>query len=202
MISQLNKNKTRTGWNTAILRTMAGAALVAMGGSVFGQTAQTIVTRYQHDAQGNLTRITDPLGRVTDQSYDALNRLTRQLQPAPAPSAARPAIDYAYDGLDQLTTVTDPRRLATAYTTDGLGDRTVLSSPDTGAAGSTYDEAGNLLTHTDARGKTTSYAYDLLNRVTRIAYADGSATGFEYDGGGAGAPNAIGRLTRIADESS
>ena len=35
----------------------------------------TAVTQYGYDNNGNLTTTTDPLGRVTTSSYDALNRL-------------------------------------------------------------------------------------------------------------------------------
>ena len=177
------------------------AALLALSGIAAAQTTQNTTYNYQYDANGNLTQITDPLGHVTNQSYDALNRLTQQLQPAPTAGAARPAINYGYDSQDHLISVTDPRKLTTGYTVDGLGNQTALTSPDTGTSTKTYDAAGNLKTVTDARGKTTSHTYDALNRVTRIAYPGGTATAFEYDGGTAGAPNAAGRLTRITDES-
>jgi YD repeat-containing protein len=178
------------------LRAMTGALLAALGGSAAAQTQNT-TTSYQYDSNGNVTQITDPLGHVTNHSYDALNRLTQQLQPAPATGGSRPAIRYGYDGLDQLVTVTDPRNLSTAYTVNGLGQRTGMSSPDSGASSSTYDAAGNLLIHIDAKGQTTTYSYDVLNRIVRIAHADGNTIDYGYDQG----PNGIGRLTRITDLS-
>ncbi len=193
------------------MRAVAGAILFTLlyspilgginGTLAAAQAVQNTTTNYQYDANGNLTQITDPLGHVTNYSYDGLNRRRQQLQPAPVTGAARPAISFGYDGLDQATSVTDPRNLVTSYTIDGLGNQTALSSPDTGLAGKTYDAAGNLKTSTDARGKTTSYNYDALNRITSIVYASGTPTAFEYDGGAAGAPNAKGRLTRMTDES-
>jgi RHS Repeat len=50
--------------------------------------AQNTSTSYQYDA--NVTQITDPLGGVTTQSYDPLNRLVNQLQPPPVAADARP----------------------------------------------------------------------------------------------------------------
>ncbi|MES2934551.1 MAG: RHS repeat-associated core domain-containing protein [Pseudomonadota bacterium] len=179
---------------TPILGSFSGTVAAA-------QTVQNTTTSYQYDANGNLTQITDPLGRITNQTYDSLNRLKQQTQPAPAVGAARPVIGYAYDGQDQIKTVTDPRNLPTTYTVDGLGNQTALVSPDTGTTANTFDAAGNLKTSKDARGKTTTYTYDALNRVTRIAYATGTATAFEYDGGTTGAAYAKGRLTKITDES-
>ncbi|RJG05285.1 RHS repeat protein [Noviherbaspirillum cavernae] len=173
----------------------AAAVLTGVTGTAAGQAPQNTTYSYQYDAVGNLTRITDPLGHVTDQGWDALNRLKQKQQPAPTTGAPRPTVNYSYDGLDQLISVTDPRNLVTSYTIDGLGNQTGVVSPDTGNASRTYDEAGNLKTSTDARAQTTSYQYDALNRVTRIAYADGNAVDYTYDQGA----NGIGRLTQIAE---
>jgi YD repeat-containing protein len=39
---------------------------------------QTSTYQYEYDAMGNLTKVTDPLGRITNQSYDSLYRVTQQ----------------------------------------------------------------------------------------------------------------------------
>jgi YD repeat-containing protein len=156
-----------------------------------GQAQQDTIYNYQYDYNGNLTQIKDLLQQVTDITYDNLNRVTKQLQPPPVAGAARQAINYTLDARDQLSSVRDPRNLTTSYTVDGLGLQSAITSPDT----------GNLLTSTDARGKVTTYAYDVLSRVTSISYGGGVPTQLEYDGGNSGAPNAIGRLTWITDES-
>jgi RHS repeat-associated protein len=179
---------------TPILGAISGTAAAA-------QTVQTSTYAYQYDANGNVTQITDPLGRVTDLAYDALGRSTQQTLPAPQASVTRPVVQYGYDGQDQLLTVTDPRKLVTAYTVDGLGNQGALESPDTGRTSNTYDLAGNLKTSMDARGKVSTYSYDAINRVTRIDYVTGPSTVFEYDGGMAGLKNAIGKLTGMTDES-
>jgi YD repeat-containing protein len=44
------------------------------------------VTTSLFDAAGNLTQVTDPMGRVTSYSYDVLNRLTQVTQPDPGES--------------------------------------------------------------------------------------------------------------------
>ena len=175
-----------------ILRRIVCALALAMTGSaVLAQ--QNTTTQYQYDAVGNLTKITDPLGRVTDQQYDALNRLKVQLQPTI--NGVRPKTEYGYDGLGQLTSVTDPRNLVTSYTVDGLGNQSVQASPDTGATHKTYDAAGNVKTVTDAKQQTTVYHYDMLNRITGIVYHDGNTVTYTYDVG----PYARGRLSSIAD---
>ncbi|MFJ2986825.1 RHS repeat-associated core domain-containing protein [Collimonas sp. NPDC087041] len=188
---------------SAVLFTLAYSPLLgSVNGSVAqAQTSQNTTTSYEYDAMGNRTKITDPLGHITTQSYDPLGRLIQQVQPVPATGGTTPIVKFSYDGQDQLSTVTDPRNLVTSYTVDGLGNQSALSSPDTGSTSKTYDAAGNLKTRTDARGKTTTYSYDALNRLTQISYPTGTATQFEYDGGTTGAPNANGHLTRMIDGS-
>lgn len=176
------------------------AALLVSVQPLMAQTQNTTYT-YQYDYNDNRTQIKDPLQQVTDITYDNLNRVTKLLQPPPVSGAARPAINYSLDARNQMASVRDPRGLTTSYTVDGLGMQSAMTSPDTGSASRTYDNAGNLLTSTDARGKVTVYTYDVLSRVTSISYGGGVPTLFEYDGGASGTPNAIGRLTRITDES-
>jgi YD repeat-containing protein len=174
------------------LRRVAGAILLALlPGLSFAQ--QNTTYSYQYDAVGNLTRITDPLNRITDQQYDALNRLTVQRQPLI--DGVRPVVQYDYDGLGQLISVNDPRNVTTTYTIDGLGNQTQQASPDTGPTHKTYDEAGNVKTVTDAKNQTTVYHYDALNRITRLVYHDGNTVTYTYDVG----PYAKGRLSSIAD---
>jgi len=165
--------------------------------------AQNQTTQYAYDLQGNLTTVTDPLSRVTTNSYDALNRLASMTQPAPAAGQPQPVIGYGYNGQDRLTQVTDPRNLVTSYAYDGLGNLNTQVSPDTGTTSNTYDIAGNILTSTDAKGQVTSYAYDALNRVTSLTY--NQATGaqlktvtYTYDQGTSG-NYGIGRLTTATE---
>jgi RHS repeat-associated protein len=172
---------------------------------LFNVTAVPVVSgatswTYSYTTGGSLRAVVDPNGHQTDFGFDNLQRTTTVMQPTLA-SGTRPVISTAFDGQDRATQVTDPRTLATSYTLDGLGNRKAISSPDTGAGTSAYDAQGNLTSSTDARGKTTNYAYDSLNRLTTVTYASGTPTTFEYDGGSTGAPNAVGHLTRMTDES-
>ncbi|WP_307731884.1 RHS repeat-associated core domain-containing protein [Massilia antarctica] len=190
-------------------RLTSGAMIVVMTytpllGSFTGtvaaaQTVPDTTTRYKYDLGGNLSEITDPLGRVTTLTHDSLNRVNQVQQPLT--NGARPTVKYGYDGIDQLTKVTDPRNLETRYAVDGLGNQAELGSPDTGLTKATYDVAGNLKTSTDGRGKTNKYTYDALNRLTRIEYTGSVTTTFEYDGGATPTPSAYNRLSKMTDES-
>jgi YD repeat-containing protein len=171
-------------------------ALTLMSAMAF---AAPPVTNYEYDANGNLTKITDGLGHATVQQYDALNRLTQQNQPHPTtPNAQLGTIQYQYNAIDQLTTVTDPRNLATTYAPNAYGEVLTQTSPDTGATTHTYDESGNLKTKLDAKGQLTTYSYDALNRLTQAVYAGGQTITYSYDQG----VNGTGRLTGITDPTS
>ena len=154
-----------------------------------GAAGQT--TRHVYDNEGNLTSITDPLGRVVAQGFDALNRLARVIDPANG------VIDFTYDGLDQLTSVTDPRRLATTYKVNGLGERTAETSPDSGLTRLNHDSGGNVHARTDARGQRARFKYDALNRVKLARFDDGAEIRYAYDQGS----NALGRLTTMVQDS-
>jgi RHS repeat-associated protein len=144
----------------------------------------------EYDANGNLKKMRDAQGNITQYGYDAFNRLTTTLD------ALNGATSYSYDAQGNLSTVTDPRGNITTYHHDGLGNLTQLNSPDTGTTNYTaYDGAGNLLSQTDAKGQTTQYQYDALNRLTQITYADNSTTVYSYDQGS----NSTGRLTAATD---
>ena len=154
--------------------------------------AQNQITQYAYDNQGNVASIDGPLPGtvdVTTNAYDALNRLIKVTDPRLGQT------QYAYNGIDQLVAVTDPRNLSTSYNYDGLANLNSQVSPDTGTTANTYDAAGNLLTQTDAKSQVTTYAYDALNRVTSITFQDGSKQNYAYDQGA----NGIGRLSSIAE---
>ena len=136
-------------------------------------------TGFTYDANGNPQSITDALQRVTSQQYDPLNRLALTLQDVGGVAAE---IRSTYNALDQITQVTDPKRLHTTYAYNGFGDLTTQVSPDSGSTGFTVDSAGNRRTRTDARGITATYSYDALNRLVGVAYPDPNMdVGYHYD---------------------
>jgi RHS repeat-associated protein len=163
--------------------------LISVGG--IAQAQQNTTTHYAYDAMGNLTTVTDPLGHVTQYSYDALDmRIT-------GTDANLGLTKLTYNGQDNLTGVADPRNLSTTYQLDGLGNQTKLTSPDTGITQQLFDAAGNLISSTNAKAQITTYSYDTLNRLKQINYADSQTVILTYDQG----TNAIGRLNQFTDSS-
>lgn len=165
---------------------------------VGGENPVSQITRYEYDLGGNQIKTIDPLLRITDQTFDALNRLMDVTQPVPGPGIPRPKTSYTYNGQSQLASVTDPRVLTTSYVTNGLGNRTRLNSPDTGLQNLTHDVAGNIKTSKDGKGQLTSYTYDALNRVVDVLLQDNSSQKYVYDSG----PYGKGRLTSIIEKNS
>jgi len=182
--------------------------------NALGQLAKTINADgttvngyYNYDANGNPNVLTDGRGTVTNNAFDALNRLSHiEQDPGSAPHVeANTALTY--DALDRTTQVQDPQGLPTTYLYDGLNDLTQLSSPDSGTTTATFDAAGNVLTRTDARGIKATYAYDALNRVTSIRYPTTALNVFlTYDTTESNCnltteAFGAGRLTRVRDGS-
>lgn len=160
-------------------------------------------TGFTYDANGNTDTVTDALGRVTDNDYDPLNRLSHTLQDVAGIAANT---QFKYDAQDHLTEVVDPKGLSTKYQYNAFGDLKRLESPDTGVATYDYDAAGNRTGALDARGEQTTYSYDALNRLTAIGYSDAALNvGYTYDAVQpecvAGETFAVGRLTRMTDGS-
>ena len=136
-------------------------------------------TIFRYDANGNVDRVTDALGRKTDRFYDPLNRLTQTLADVGGVEA-KTIVEY--NALDQVTRVQDPKGLNTIYVYNGFGDQTRLTSPDTGITDFTYDAAGLLATRKDANDTAAHrYTYDALNRPKTISYTATGGPDVEYD---------------------
>ena len=149
-------------------------------------------TDLDYDANGNLSTITDPLGRTTTRAYDPLDRVVQFTD------AAGGLTRYAYDRVGNLTGLADPKGLVTGYRYDALDRQDRLDSPDTGAATATYDANGNLTEQTDSRAVTVTHTYDALDRRTGTGFPSaGEDRTYLYDQG----LNGTGRLAGYDDPS-
>ncbi|WP_421567529.1 RHS repeat-associated core domain-containing protein [Stenotrophomonas sp. PD6] len=160
-------------------------------------------TDYGYDAEGNQVSATSPLGKVSQQEYDSLNRLKRTLQDVGGIGAES---RFKYDTEGNVVEVTDPKGLKTTYARNGFGQVLTQTSPDTGITTFTYDTAGNVLTRTDARGVSANYSYDALGRTTAVTFSDPAADiHYVYDQPSShcaqGERAGIGRLASMIDSS-
>lgn len=150
----------------------------------------TTLASYGYDNNGNLTRITDGLGRSTLIAYDPRDRIKTLTRPDNG------VVSYAYTPAGQLSSVKDPRNLTTTYTYNFLGQRLSVSSPDSGTTSFSYDTAGRLDKETKANGQVIAYSWDALDRPVSRSSAGVTET-LGYDSG----TNGKGQLTSISDAS-
>ncbi|MEV8517869.1 LamG-like jellyroll fold domain-containing protein [Dactylosporangium sp. NPDC051484] len=150
------------------------------------------------DKAGRALSQTDPLGNVTDNTYDQAGRLAVVTGPAVqaesdggAPVSTRPVTYIGYDTFGSRTHVKDPRGNETRTTYDSAGRVLTSIAPSYTPPGSStavtptttrvYDNTGQLTKVTDALNHDTLYYYDQLGRVSKTVAADTGVTKFEYD---------------------
>ncbi len=171
------------------------SSVVDPRGNVSGANPADYTVSYRYDPAGDLTSVTDQLGKSTSFTYDSNKRVTG------ATDANTHTTTYKYLDDDTLQSVVGPdgnTQLATTYSYDNAGN--VVSRTD--ALGNTrftydklgrvvdikdplnrdtvfgYDAEGNLTQSvapgdTDASTRTIAYSYDILNRLTKQDQAAG-----------------------------
>ena len=119
-------------------------------------------TNISYDTTNKITSVTDPLGKVTQLTYDSNGCLTQIKYPPATTGAAQQIFQYGYNTTTQdLTSATDALGHVTAYT---------------------YDSNHNMTQSRDAAGNTIDYIYDINNQLLNeihylTADPDGSGTG-------------------------
>jgi RHS repeat-associated protein len=147
---------------------------------------------------GPTTLVTDEAGHWRRSTSDALGRLIEVDEPnSPTatvnsngcPGTGEPiwVTTYAYDALDDLTSVVQGGSRNRSFAFDSLKHLTSSTNPETGYPGPGaitygYDADGNVITKKDARSITTTYSYDVGNRATGVTYSNGDpSVAYSYD---------------------
>jgi RHS repeat-associated protein len=110
---------------------------------------------FTRDAQGRITRITDPAGATLTYAYDERNDLVGQRD------RENNLVTYTYNSTHGLVAVKDPR-----------GVQPLRNE---------YDDTGRLIKHVDASGKEITYAHNLETRQEVVTDRLGNVTVYEYD---------------------
>ena len=150
--------------------------------SALGQPEQQTTT-YEYYPDNLLESVTDPLGRITTFTYDAIeNDVAQVTRLSGTPDAVTTTTTYE-SAFNQVKTVTDPLNHTTTFTYDSNGNLVAVNDPLSQETSFTYNAAGQPLTATDPLSHKTSFAYDSgdlvsitdpLNRtVTRFLDAAG-----------------------------
>ena len=155
------------------------------------------LTRYDYDANGNLTYIEDASGASTTLEYDAHNQpvvITNALghrqqmhydnkgQLISTIDAQGHTTDYHYDDDGQLIRVTDAKGADKHLHYDAYGNLVQYDDCSAKQTHYNYDEHQRLILTTDALGHTTHYAYNRRHQLVVITHPDSSKEYFEYDG--------------------
>ncbi|MDE2462842.1 MAG: RHS repeat-associated core domain-containing protein [Alphaproteobacteria bacterium] len=122
--------------------------------SITDPNGNTISFTLNPSVAGQITQITDPVGRSFNLVYDSFNRITSITD-----STGR-AVSYIYNSQGTLATFTDAAGGVTNYS---------------------YDSQNNLISITDPRGVVTEQnTYDSNGRVMQQVEADGGVYQFAY----------------------
>jgi len=157
-----------------------------------------------YDNDSRVTSIKDGRGQSLTRAYNSRALLTKQVD-------GRGTLEYGYDKLGRMTSLTDPQGKALSFAYDPEGGLTEIERPngvtttnvydDAGRLAETtsedesstvlealeygYDAAGNVLSRFDSRlEQETSFGYDPLNRLTAFNPPGEGATAYGYDTAG------------------
>jgi RHS repeat-associated protein len=177
---QANFSVNAQGLPTTIQDALNHATQVAyLQGDVSSITdAMGRTTQVFTDGLGRIQTATDALGRTTQYSYDPMDRTTQIVD------AAGGSTGLTYDGNGNLLTATDPRNLGShTYTYDARNRVHTYTNPINATETYNYDGLGNLTSKIDRKSQQTQYVYDGLNRLHVVSYADGSTLTITWDAG-------------------
>lgn len=114
----------------------------------------------QLDVHGNVISSTDPAGRISKASYDALNRLKK------IENKAGYRTTYKYNNNDYVTAVTNAKDIVIRqYEHDRNGKLTAEIWPDGSKRQFEYSPTGKLTAFLDPKGNVIRYVYDELDRL-------------------------------------
>ncbi|MEK7063779.1 MAG: SpvB/TcaC N-terminal domain-containing protein, partial [Patescibacteria group bacterium] len=187
------------------------------------EDSNSYTTKYQYDAPGNLTRVTDADQSIRNFTYDSLGRRLTAQDLHDAGDGTFGTWTYVYDTASNLASTTDPKGQLVNYSYDSLNR--VLTEDYTGLAGTevqyaydtcaegkprlctatstgavtkfTYNALGLPATESKAIGiasYVTSYSYNRLGGLAGIVYPDSSEVQYTY--------NTAGLLESVAQKES
>ena len=201
--------------------------------SITHSDASTVLTSYAGRAtsvqdEGNGTqrvqRVSqmDGLGRLASLCEVTSITLTVGISSSTVPAACGQDIaatgfltTYAYDALDDLTSVAQGPLNTRMFVYDSLSRLTSSANPEAGTTSYTYDADGNVITKKDARGTTICYGawsgttcngavgYDAINELLEKSYSDGTPTAtYNYGQGSAMGLTLTNTIGRRSSEST
>ena len=172
----------------------------AGGDSSFTKMAYSIAT----DKKLLKTTITAPNGDISHSYADGGGQTVLAERFDPVSNEVVP-INYYFDAIGQLDSLTDAGGNTTRYTYDKAGRTLSVSHPSVGLTTFKYDIAGNMLEKVTENlrkeEKLIKYEYD-YNRLKKVTYPNHPENDVTYTYGGPNArENRVGRLALLEDGS-
>jgi YD repeat-containing protein len=167
----------------------------------------TQLSQYEYNSLGNVTKKTDPVGRMMTYVYDtnnidllevrqttgANNELLRKYtynalhEPLTDTDAAGEVTTYTYNAQGQVLTRKNAKNETSTYAYGGtvpIGYLGSITSPPFNSVSAvtsfTYDSSNRVRTVTDSDNYTLTIDYDNLDRKTKVTYPDNTFEQFQY----------------------
>ncbi|MDR6227190.1 golvesin C-terminal-like domain-containing protein [Desmospora profundinema] len=149
-----------------------------------------------YDKNDNVVEETAPNGAKQTYTYDAADQLTSQVAPKDTATSPERKTTFAYDPVGNLKKQTEPLGNAgdgtthtTTYAYDAIDQLTSVTNAKEEKISYDYDNVGNMVKVTEPKGNQTdapddfthTYEYDLNHRVTKEIDAAGHAVQYQYD---------------------
>lgn len=150
-----------------------------------GQEGQARITRYEYDAAGRVSAVTDALGAVEAYRYDSAGHLASKVDRDGYTTS------YTHDAVGNLTDIAydDGRTVRLSY--DALRQLTEMNDW-LGTTTIARDRNGLIERVRDHAGREVAYEHDGFGRRTALVYPDGQRAEYLYD--------EAGRLSSLARE--
>lgn len=132
-----------------------------------------------YDVAGNLTKITDDLGKTVQNTYYPNGQLQQMTD-----KNGNITTYYYDDAHKNLTRIVDSLGNTTHYEYDNAGRKTAVIDARGNRTTYKHDDNNNLTSVTNALNQTTVSAYDTNNRLKEITDAKNGKTTFTYNNNG------------------
>ncbi|KAB7627951.1 RHS repeat-associated core domain-containing protein [Alkalilimnicola sp. S0819] len=144
-----------------------------------------IVTQYSYDAQGNLTKLVEAVGkpaeRTTIFTYDQHGQRLTQTRAGDARTATA-RTSYSYDAWGNLASRTGPEGHTVSFVAyDAMGNALAMDDERGQRWRRTFDASGKLTAQVNPLGQTTRYGYDRSGKLVSLTDAAQHTIRYAYD---------------------
>jgi RHS repeat-associated protein len=174
----------------------------AAGRMIGAIDAQSDEIEVGYDDDGQIISLDDGRGQAVSREFDSRGNLVEQID-------GRGTLEYEYDKLSRMTSLTDPQSKVLDFDYDPEGNLTDVELPNGVVTTNKYDDTGRLAETTSEKGETalesldyeydpfgnrigqvdrlaqeTTYEYDALNRLIEFDPPGEGSTSYDYDAAG------------------